>query len=143
MADPITQLQAVLKDKGYSLTGPRVTVFEALQNREQQTMRDLVGNCHKRVDRASVYRTIQLFEQLGVVQRLQIGWKYRLELSDLFSRHHHHLACVHCGRTSVLPEDAALERRMHALASARGFTPLDHQLEIRGLCRACQNSSTS
>ena len=138
MADPLTQLQTVLRNKGYSLTGPRKVVFEAVQNKEPQTMHGLIGNCRGHVDRASVYRTIQLFERLGVVQRLQIGWKYKVELSDLFSSHHHHLACVHCGRTSVLPEDAMLEKRMHALANARGFAPLDHQLEIRGLCKSCQ-----
>ena len=101
-------------------------------------MHDIVAGCHDKVDRASVYRTIQLFEQLGVVQRLQIGWKYKLELSDKFSTHHHHLSCVKCGSTIAIDEDAALEQRMRLLAKQHGFLPQDHQLEIRGLCESCQ-----
>jgi len=104
-------------------------------------MHSVVAACNDKVDRASVYRTIQLFEQLGVVQRLQIGWKYKLELSDKFSAHHHHLSCVQCGRTIAIDEDTALEKRMRLLASAYGFLPQGHQLEIRGLCEACQTKT--
>lgn len=138
MTDAPNQLRDLLKTCGYSLTAPRKVVFEVLQHKEPQTMRDLVAACRGKVDRASVYRTIQLFEQVGIVQRLQIGWKYKLELSDKFSVHHHHLSCIKCGHTIAIDEDAVLEKRMYALTMAYDFMPQDHQLEIRGLCNACQ-----
>jgi len=35
----------------------------------------------------------------------QIGWKYKLELSNAFQHHHHHLTCLQCGGVTPLPED--------------------------------------
>jgi Fur family ferric uptake transcriptional regulator len=137
MSDPIDQLQATLKQHRQSLTQSRQLIFKALQDHEPQTMHDLIVSCQNGVDRASIYRTIALFEKIGIVQRLQIGWKYKLELSDAFSHHHHHLTCSNCGRTTALPEDDELESRLRQLSRGLQFTPQDHQIEIRGLCSNC------
>jgi Fur family transcriptional regulator, ferric uptake regulator len=130
-------LQIALKQRGYSITHARQTVFEVLQHQEPQSMREVVAAC-KQIDRASVYRTISLFERLGIVQRLQMGWKYRLELSDAFHQHHHHMHCVRCGRTIALPEDQELETSLHKMAEAHNFTLQSHQLELSGLCQTCR-----
>lgn len=137
MTTPVNQLSAVLKRGHYSLTKPRRAVFATLQGQEPQTMHELVARCRD-IDRASIYRTVALFEQLGIVHRLQMGWKYKLELTDAFSHHHHHLSCTQCGNITALPEDPALERRLQALAAQYNFTAQDHQLEIRGLCSHCR-----
>ena len=139
MTEPTTQLKATLKANHLSVTGARQVIFDALQDKEPLTMHQLVEACGNQADRASIYRTIVLFEKLGIVQRLQIGWKYKLELSDRFSHHHHHLTCVSCGATTPLPEDTQLETRLHELAEALHFLPQDHQIELRGLCAACQS----
>jgi Fur family transcriptional regulator, ferric uptake regulator len=133
------QLTGTLKQHGYSLTHARQAVFRALQEREPQTMRELVQACQPGINRASVYRTVALYEQLGVMQRLQIGWKYKLELTDSFTNHHHHLTCSQCGQVTPLPEDHQLEERLTELAQARSFLPQAHQIEIRGVCSDCQN----
>jgi Fur family ferric uptake transcriptional regulator len=138
MAEPLQQFSTTLKASKQSLTKSRLAVFGALQDKEPQTMREVVEACKGRVDRASVYRTIALFEKLGIVQRLQIGWKYKLELSDAFHHHHHHLTCLKCGRTIPLPEDRQLEARLHGLARAQNFVMQGHQLEIQGLCAGCR-----
>ncbi|HZL07807.1 MAG TPA: transcriptional repressor [Candidatus Dormibacteraeota bacterium] len=137
MSEPLEQLKNTLKQHGQSSTRTRQVIFAALQDKEPQTMREVVTACQDQVDRASVYRTIALFERIGVVQRLQIGWKYKLELSDAFHHHHHHLTCRQCGRTSPLPEDEQLEKRLKALASGQNFVMQGHQLEIQGLCQTC------
>lgn len=100
-------------------------------------MHQLVERC-KSVDRASVYRCVALFERLGIIQRLQTGWKYKLELSSDFHEHHHHATCLGCGASIVLPEDAALEQRFHDMAQAHGFSVQRHQLELQGYCRSCR-----
>jgi Fur family ferric uptake transcriptional regulator len=129
-------LKQYLKKQRQSLTKPRLAVFAALQGREPQTMQQLVAACPA-VDRASVYRTIALFERLGVVQRLQIGWKYKLELSDAFSRHHHHLTCLNCGRVISFDESPELERQLRWIAASNRFKVRSHQLEIQGVCQSC------
>lgn len=140
MLDPLDQFKATLKNHGQSVTQSRLIVFEALQDQEPLTMRQLINRCKVPVDRASIYRTVTLFERLSIVQRLQIGWKYKLELSDAFHHHHHHLTCRHCGSTIDLSEDTELETKLKNLADEHHFLMEHHQLEIQGLCRNCQNA---
>ena len=127
-----------LRENGYSNTSARREVFKALESQEPMSMNELVKKVAKKIDRASVYRTIALFEQLGIVQRLQIGWKYKLELTDIYSYHHHHVSCTNCGMVAPLREDKTLEAAMLSLASEYGFMSTGHQIEIQGLCRNCQ-----
>jgi Fur family ferric uptake transcriptional regulator len=110
-------------------------VFDALLGKEPLDMHTLVEKSAQ-VDRASVYRAVELFERLGVVQRLYSGWKYKLELSDKFAEHHHHLTCVRCGKTTPMNEHE-LEALITKLAATHGFTPSAHQIEIQGLCAQC------
>jgi Fur family ferric uptake transcriptional regulator len=92
------------------------------------------------MDRASVYRTVGLFEKLGIVQRINIGWKYRIELSDSFAGHHHHLICTNC--QTILPIDMRnIEDFIELTAKQNGFTAVTHQIEIQGLCGKCKLSS--
>ncbi len=131
------QLQKHLKQYSQSLTKPRLAVFLALRGREPQTMQQLVDACPA-ADRASVYRTVALFEKMGVVQRLQIGWKYKLELTDTFSHHHHHMTCLKCGKVIPFDESPALEDDLRRIVEAKNFQMQGHQLEIQGLCQACR-----
>jgi Fur family ferric uptake transcriptional regulator len=135
--DPITSLRTTLKLNGQSLAKPRRMVFEALQGEEPLAMHELVTRC-SRIDRASVYRTIELYEKLGIVQRLQSGWKYKLELSDSFHAHHHHASCLLCGQSVVIPEDTVIEHHLRRLARGVSYRLERHQLELQGYCRTCQ-----
>ncbi len=135
--DPLEKLQRLLKTEGQSLTAARRNVFKALLYQEPLSMRELVERCEG-ADRASVYRTVALFEKLGIAQRLQTGWKYKIELAGVFHDHHHHATCLVCGRTEVLPEDSAIERHLRQLAEGVAFRPERHQVELQGYCRECQ-----
>jgi len=134
------QLKDLLRLAGYSVTKTRLSVFSALVGREPLSMRQLTDRAGN-IDRASVYRTVALFERLGIVQRLNSGWKYKLELSDKFAEHHHHLTCTNCGRTIAMNEDE-LEQLISRLAKAHSFRPSAHQIEIQGLCQNCQALAT-
>lgn len=134
------QLQQTLKQQGFSLTRPRLLVFRALQDREPQTMQQLVAAAGD-IDRASIYRTIALFDTLGITERLQIGWKYKIELSDSFHSHHHHLTCLNCGKTIPLAADRLLESRLQQLAETASFEIQSHQLEVNGRCAQCRRAA--
>lgn len=126
-----------LRANKLSLTKPRQTVFDALQHHKGLTMAELVAACPG-VDRASVYRTSEVFENLHIIVRIPTGWKYRLELGEAFHEHHHHATCSSCGASIALPEDSALEKRLHQLAQRRNFTLITHQIELTGTCESCQ-----
>jgi len=131
----------LLKEQGYNVTNARLAVFAALVGQEPMSMRSLVERTGT-IDRASVYRAIDLFEKLGIVQRLNTGWKYRLELTDKFTDHHHHLTCTRCGKTTALNEDE-LEAFIENIAHEHGFSPTSHQIEIQGLCSDCRAREAS
>ncbi len=126
----------LLKDNNQNVTAARLAVFQALLGQEPMSMHELVARAG-RVDRASVYRAVSLFERLGVVQRLNMGWKYKIELTDRFNEHHHHLTCVRCGKTIPMNEDE-LEATIARLAAEHHFVPTSHQIEIQGVCKECQ-----
>ncbi len=139
MQEALRQLQSSLKESGHSLTTPREAVFQALLDQEPQTINELAKRLAGRVDRASVYRIVALFEQLGIVNRLQLGWKYKLELSDTYTDHHHHLTCLKCGRVIEIEENNIIEYELRQLAMEADFELTGHQLELRGICRSCKS----
>lgn len=137
MQTPLELFRAILKEADASVTQARIAVFTALSEQaEPVSMQQLVGQA-RGVDRASVYRAVELFERLGIVHRITMGWKYKLELTDRFLGHHHHLSCVECGQTTAINE-IALEQFVEKLAHAHGFLPSAHQIEIQGVCRRCR-----
>jgi Fur family ferric uptake transcriptional regulator len=137
MTEPLKELQKTLKTNGYSLTEARTVVFEALQGEEPQTMQQLVNVCPG-INQTSVYRAVSLFEKLGITQKLQIGWKYKIELTDAFHDHHHHLTCQRCGKIIPFEEGESLEALLQDIAQRNQFVMREHQLEIQGLCRSCR-----
>lgn len=138
MHEALQNLADSLRAGGHSLTAARKTVFLALLDKEPQTMATLV-KATSSIDRASVYRAISLFEQLGIVQRLQIGWKYQLELSNQFASHHHHITCLRCGQVQSFEESDAIELELRQLAQQASMQLTGHQIELRGICKNCQN----
>jgi Fur family transcriptional regulator, ferric uptake regulator len=140
MASIDEQLKNQLKRANQSATAPRMKIFHTLRDNPPLTMSELVAKLSGEVNRASVYRTVELFETLGIAQRLHFGWKYKLELSDTFHEHHHHLVCTNCGTMVDIPEDDAVETYLEKLAANQGFTITKHQLEIQGLCNTCSRT---
>jgi len=133
-----TIFASILKGNGYSMTGARRAVFEALSEHESMSMADLSKSVASTCDRASVYRTVALFEKLNISQRVSIGWKYKVELSDLFRGHHHHAVCVSCERVVEFHEIPMFEEALAHLSSKIDFKITDHSLELQGYCNQCR-----
>lgn len=131
-----------LKTAGHSLTEPRQLVFAALRCDAPISMQDLYTRLQGKVNRTTVYRVIELFEELHIAQRVAKGWKYKLELTDEFIPHHHHFTCTHCHNTISFDEPAGLDVMLESIANHNGFTSTSHTLEIEGLCSNCRNSTT-
>ncbi len=140
MANTVQLLTKTLKSSGYSLTKPRLLIFELLEGSDPISMARLVELTKDKIDRASAYRVVTLFEKIGIVHRINIGWKYKIELSDLFNHHHHHLACNDCGKITAIKEHQTIERAINDISVQAGYQPISHQLEIQGLCEDCQKS---
>lgn len=131
-------LRKILADNDLRITKTRLVIFNLLQDNEPQSIADLVERSANKVDRVSVYRIVDLYEKLGVIKRINIGWKYKLELSDIFLDHHHHISCIGCGRMVAIREEERLENLIDTLGKTAGFVLTSHQLELQGYCDKCQ-----
>lgn len=137
MTTHATDIKKILRENGYSITKQRQLIFELLVGQEPRSLTELYEQVKTKLDRTSVYRTVTLFERIGIVKRVNIGWKYKVELSDQFAEHHHHLTCLKCHRITPISENE-LEEFMNNLSAKHLFTPVEHQVEIQGYCAACR-----
>lgn len=136
--NPVEQLQASLKDAGYSNTTARETLFLHMLNNDGQSPREIAHELRFEIDQASVYRNLQLFETLGVAHKVYFGWKYVVELSDTYKHHHHHALCLNCQTVITIQPDSQIEAAITLLGAKYGLSEVTHQLEIHGLCQNCQ-----
>lgn len=92
---------------------------------------------------ATVYRTILLFDELGIVRKLDLNdGVYRYELNHEEEAHgHHHLVCSACGKVEEVRDDL-LDSVEKIIESDYKFRIKDHSLKFYGLCSDCyQNES--
>jgi Fur family transcriptional regulator, ferric uptake regulator len=132
------QFEQTLIDNNYSVTSARKDIFKILLNRKAQTITEIIAKTTGRVDRVSVYRNIELFEKLGMVHRIHVGWKTKFELSDQFVPHHHHLSCLNCGKIIDIEDEKHIDNFIKEVADKFGFLPRHHEFEITGYCKNCQ-----
>ena len=131
------ELETLFAQKQLRLTTPRKAVFRILhETKEPLSAPSIAAKCQS-IDRTSVYRTIKIFGQLGIIKSVQIGWRQRYELADPFKSHHHHLSCSSCGQLIDL-HSTKIERIVSTIASEHNFKATDHSFEIRGLCKNCR-----
>jgi Fur family ferric uptake transcriptional regulator len=129
-------ISSFLTQHGQSVTAPRLAVYAYLRAHDPTTTAGVIAAQAGAFDRATVYRTLGLFRELGVIQDIVAGGRRMIELTDAFDSHHHHLSCVVCGAVEVI-EDERLERRLDEIAAEQGFEPGAHQIELNGRCAKC------
>jgi Fur family ferric uptake transcriptional regulator len=137
MEDGIGKLKSTLKQAGSSVTKSRSAVFTYLSHHGPLYVGQLAEALEDQLDRATTYRTIELFEKLGIVNRIWHGFKHQVELSEIFTPHHHHARCQHCGRIQDIASPE-LEAELAKIAKKHDFIALEHSVELTGYCRKCQ-----
>ena len=111
----------ILKSKGLKVTNQRKTVLKALSSKPDQHLTaeeiyELVRVDIPEIGIATIYRTIQLLCELGLIDKLNLddGYvRYEIGKEDKNEHHHHHLICVNCGKVLKFDDDLLdeLEKR--------------------------------
>jgi Fur family ferric uptake transcriptional regulator len=131
-----------LSDKGLRMTGQRRTVVQAIAEKPGAFSAEALSfELHPQgIGRATVYRTLELLEQQGMVTRMHLDGCHGFTLCD--EGHHHHLVCSACN--TVTPVDASdVEKEIQRLAQGLKFRVDTHMLEFAGLCETCQKKKAS
>lgn len=133
----IDKFHALLRERGRSVTRSRTLLFEYLQNSGPVSPKKFMDDNAVIADRASLYRSLLLFRELGVVdERLTAGRKI-IELTDTYDAHHHHFTCTQCGKTVAITMPN-IEEALIALCRAKGFDVQGHVIEASGFCNDCR-----
>ncbi len=133
---------AGLRAAGHRSGGARRTVVDYLGRQScclsAQEIFDGVRSDGGSVGIASVYRVLDLLDELRLVQRVDIGdGVARFEAAQPGGDHHHHLVCDDCGRVEPFA-DAALERALVQVADRLGYEIEGHDVVLRGACGTCR-----
>lgn len=135
--------ESTIAKAGLRSGGARNAVIELLGKQDcAMTAREIdraLGNRGKRgVGRASVYRALEQLEELGLVQRLDVGQGFAMyEPLVPGGEHHHHMVCDHCGK--LIPfEDSSLERSIEQVSKRVNFKVEGHDVSLHGTCADCK-----
>ena len=131
---------AELRARGYRLTPQRQLVLEAvtaLGHATPDEIAERVRRTAQGVNISTVYRTLELLEELGLVTHTHLGHGaptyHAADDAD-----HLHLVCRKCGGIEEIRPDV-LDGAMRTIATQHGFTVDAGHFAIFGVCRACRN----
>jgi Fur family ferric uptake transcriptional regulator len=133
-----------LKEKGYKFTTQRRAVLDVVnekigQHLSSEEIYNFVKEKYPEIGLATVYRTLQMLEEVGVINRLNFDdGCNRYELAHPENQHsHHHLICTNCEKVIEVQEDL-LEELEKQIAEKNNFLIEDHNLKFFGLCSECR-----
>ena len=137
-ADTGGQWQDQLRARGYRLTPQRQLVLEAVGALGHGTPEEIVTEVRRTaaaVNISTVYRTLELLEELGLVRHTHLGHgapTYSVADDD----DHVHLVCRECGAVEEASRDL-VSGVVEDLAEAKGFRVDIGHFALFGTCRAC------
>lgn len=135
---PGSDWHAELRARGYRLTPQRQLVLESVGALGHATPEEIVTSVRQTasgVNISTVYRTLELLEELGLVQHTHLGHgapTYSVATDD----DHVHLVCRDCGAVDEAPPQL-LSDVVSRLAAERGFTVDVGHFAVFGRCRSC------
>jgi Fur family transcriptional regulator, ferric uptake regulator len=135
---------AAFDDAGYRVTEPRRSLARLIGGRRGHfTAEDLVSDSRSQrlgVGRATVFRSLEILTDLGVVERLDLpSGDHAFVACD--PAHHHHVVCSNCGQSTDVG-DSGMGRVLEEVARRSGYRIESHRLELFGLCPSCQATRT-
>ncbi len=152
MAKPVTEemirtaenvFREYLRDRGLKYTEERRALLQAVmrddEHFEAERLLLALRQAGVRIGKATVYRTLPLLVNCGIVRQVQFSNK-QVHYEHTYGQDpHDHMVCRRCGR--IIEFDAADVSRLRTILAARHrFHALSHRLQITGLCEQCVNS---
>lgn len=133
----------IIQEKKLKLSHPRLLIYQELSNAvtplsPQELFESLIRR-KKRIGLTSIYRSLDLFESLGIVFKIINGSTAKYKLCEL-KDHHHHIVCKACGSVVELDFCDISDWSVKVMEST-GYQVTDHQLNFYGLCKACQREA--
>jgi len=136
----IELLRNVFKEKKLSLSHPRLLIYQELSHTLSplsplEIFQSLLKK-KKKIGLTSIYRSLELFESLGMVFKIVNGSSVKYKLCEL-ENHHHHIVCKACGNVVEL-NFCDISDWSRKVTESTGYQVVDHELNFYGFCQACR-----
>ncbi len=142
----LARFERHLEARGLRLTAARRAILSAVLERSGHfAIEDLVLDLKKRGIRgskATVYRTLPLLTEVGIIQPAVITGDVRSYEASVGREHHDHLVCLTCGKV-VEFEFEAFEILQREIAMRHGFRLEGHHHQLVGRCAGCQRQEAA
>lgn len=131
----MSRLEQLCHEKGLKMTEQRRVISrvlsEALDHPDVEQVYRRAVEIDPNISIATVYRTMRLFEEANVIDRLDFG-DGRARFEENRAEHHHHLIDLHTGEVTEFksPEMEALKEK---IANELGYELIGHRLELYGV----------
>jgi Fur family transcriptional regulator, ferric uptake regulator len=139
------ELERTLRASGHRVTRPRRAVWEVLRTAAGHlTVEEIVDRVTATgggADTASVYRSLALFEELGLARTSRLGDTDASRWELAHPDEHFHLVCEVCGEVDHHVGSLVAQIRDH-LHEGHGFEPRDVELVVTGRCARCQDRTS-
>lgn len=134
-------LHAALRARGQRVTPQRLMIATAVREMDHHATAEQVftevASRMPGVSLPTVYATLDLLEELGLVRR--VATERGTTVYDPRTDQHHHLVCRRCG--AIADVDGAVDHAaLMSAARGTGFAPDEAQVVIRGLCAPCRDA---
>jgi Fur family ferric uptake transcriptional regulator len=121
--------------KGLRMTGQRKIIAQVLENAaDHPDVEELYKRTSKidpTISIATVYRTVKLFDEAGILDKLEFG-DGRARYEDAEREHHDHLIDINSGRVIEFM-DSDIEKLQEKIAQKLGYRLMGHKLELYGV----------
>ncbi|HUR10526.1 MAG TPA: Fur family transcriptional regulator [Flavitalea sp.] len=136
-----SKIDQLLRNNQLSITGSRKKILELfLTNNGALAHADIEKKAGEKIDRVTVYRTLQSFLEKGIIHTIPTpdnSVRYALCKEACGKGHHHdnhvHFVCTLCGNTTCLDDVLIPEVKLPT-----GFKPSEAQMVVSGMCGSCR-----
>jgi Fur family transcriptional regulator, ferric uptake regulator len=135
-----------LRTAGHKLTHARITVLEVIEQLgghvTSAAVLDAVAQVDPSIGRASVFRTLELLTQVGIIRPTYLESSMTPHYVMMPGGHHHHIICTSCNRVIEF-EDCGLSDLENELQKRLKVKIIGHLLEFYALCEQCQQQQAA
>jgi Fur family ferric uptake transcriptional regulator len=131
----VSKIEKACIERGLKMTGQRRVIARVLSDSEDhpdvEELHRRSAKIDSRISIATVYRSVRLFEESGILSRLDFG-DGRARYEEVSEEHHDHLIDLQSGKVIEFRDDR-IEEIQREVAARLGFKLLDHRMELYGV----------
>lgn len=131
-------LKEIIKATGFKVTPGRLAILSIFSDDCgalcAEDIHTKIGK--KSLDYVTVYRTLESFEQAGILKKVFL--RKQAAYYERAGHHHHHIVCTGCGTVEQFDSCGVESVAKNVLSASKQFKAIkDHSLEFFGVCKRC------